>query len=283
MKYIYIILFFISNICYGQQFITVSIQKKVTVNNTVLPPGCDSDAQTFIDNAGITDSDQQDWICTLVQQLKDSSLWDKAILLYPIIGGTADKHKYNLKDPQNTDAAGRLIYTGSFTHTDTGMFTTTNARANTYLAYNTTDNDSMSMAVYVTTNTAYGFGSFGVAGGFSEIYSPFLSNNNIYLYQQGANNVTTNASIGVSDVRGMYIVNSIASGTQTIFNGVQKSSQATRATQTSSTLTYKINHNQGWQGSYSFVWFGEGLTTDEIRKLNNIAEAYLDSRGMGVQ
>ena len=68
----------------------------------------DSDAQAFITAAGITDSTQQAAITNLVIGLKNDNLWTKMKAIYPFVGGTAASHKFNLKNPLDTNAAYRL-------------------------------------------------------------------------------------------------------------------------------------------------------------------------------
>jgi flagellar assembly factor FliW len=72
----------------------------------------DSDADTFITNASITDATQKRAVQRLVKSLKDESLWAKMKVIYPMVGGTEAAHKLNLKDPQDTDAAFRLVFVG---------------------------------------------------------------------------------------------------------------------------------------------------------------------------
>jgi len=81
----------------------------------------DTDAQAFITAASITDTTQQNAINDLVVSLKDNSLWTKMNAIYPIVGGAASSHKYNLKDPQDTDGAFRLTFNGTVTHSSGGM------------------------------------------------------------------------------------------------------------------------------------------------------------------
>ena len=59
----------------------------------------DADAQAFIAAAGITNLTQASAINTLVNDLKTYGLWTKMKALYPMVGGTAASHKFNLKDP----------------------------------------------------------------------------------------------------------------------------------------------------------------------------------------
>ena len=82
--------------------------------------GTDADAQAFITAASITDSTQQSAIETLVTDLKTAGVWTKMKAIYPIVGGTASSHKFNLKDPRDLDAAFRLTFSSGWTHSSTG-------------------------------------------------------------------------------------------------------------------------------------------------------------------
>jgi len=105
------------------------------INPYLVQPSGDADAQAFITAAGITDSTQKSAIETLVTDLKGYGIWTKMKAIYPFVGGTATTHKYNLKDPQDTDAAFRLVFSGGWTHSSTGALPNgTNAYADTKLA-----------------------------------------------------------------------------------------------------------------------------------------------------
>ena len=93
----------------------------------------DPDAQAFITAAGITDPIQQNAINQLVLDLKAYSIWTKFKAIYPMVGGTAVTHKFNLKNPLDTDAAFRLVFSGGWVHSNTGALPNgTNAWANTF-------------------------------------------------------------------------------------------------------------------------------------------------------
>jgi hypothetical protein len=68
----------------------------------------DPDAIAFIAAAGITDLVQKAAITTLVLQLKSDAIWSKFQAIYPLVGGTAFTHKFNLINPLDTNAAFRL-------------------------------------------------------------------------------------------------------------------------------------------------------------------------------
>jgi hypothetical protein len=98
----------------------------------------DPDAQAFITAAAITDNTQKNAINTLVVQLKADGLWSKMKAIYPIVGGTASTHKWNLKDPRDLDAAFRLTFATGWTHSANGMTPNgTTSYADTFLIPNT--------------------------------------------------------------------------------------------------------------------------------------------------
>ncbi len=56
----------------------------------------DPDANAFISAAGLTDVTQKQAIDQLVIGLKLYSLWTKIYAGYPLVGGSASAHKFNL-------------------------------------------------------------------------------------------------------------------------------------------------------------------------------------------
>ena len=94
--------------------------------------GSDTDADAFITAAGITDTTIQDAITNLVLGLKDETraggeTWSKYHAIYPFASDTgtsaqrAVQHKWNLKNPLDTDAAFRGTFAGTVTHSNTGV------------------------------------------------------------------------------------------------------------------------------------------------------------------
>jgi len=71
--------------------------------------GAASPAQSFIENAFITDQTQKDAVNWLKDQLVTNNLWDKMYSVYPFVGATAHSHKFNLKDPRDLNEAFILI------------------------------------------------------------------------------------------------------------------------------------------------------------------------------
>jgi hypothetical protein len=111
-------------------------------------------AQAFVTAADIQDQVQADAVNTLVIGMKAQGLWTKMKAVYPMVGGTATSHMYNLKDPRNLDAAYRLQFTGGWTHSALGALPNgSNTLARTYLvpttALNTNDH---ALFFYLNTN-----------------------------------------------------------------------------------------------------------------------------------
>lgn len=87
---------------------------------TILGPS-NADATRFLTATGITDPTITLAIQNLVSDLQSNLLWDKIKAFYPFVGGSATTNKYNLKDPQDTDAAFRLTMIGGLTHNSNGV------------------------------------------------------------------------------------------------------------------------------------------------------------------
>jgi hypothetical protein len=129
-------------------------------------PALDPDAEAFLLAAGITDATITSAINNLVLSLKADSIWAKMTALYPLVGGTASTHKFNLKDPRDLDAAFRLTFVGSPTHDANGVQGNgTSQCANTHLNNNTIGQNSLGMFLYSRTNQARNEVDMGVFQG----------------------------------------------------------------------------------------------------------------------
>jgi hypothetical protein len=83
--------------------------------------GLDPDAAAFLTATGITDPTISSAINDLVVDLKADSLWSKFYAIYPFVGGTSTTCKYNLIDPQDTDAGFRITFNGGWTFSSSGV------------------------------------------------------------------------------------------------------------------------------------------------------------------
>jgi hypothetical protein len=117
----------------------------------------DPDAQRFIDSAGISDGTQQAALHALVYGLKLDSLWDRLIVICPLLGGTYATTKWNLRYPYDDDLAYRFVSIGSPVYNSAGMTPSSGNAVNTKfipaaagLDYTT----GMHMSYYSTTSSS---------------------------------------------------------------------------------------------------------------------------------
>jgi hypothetical protein len=128
----------------------------------------DADAQAFVTNAGIVDQVEANAVNNLVIGMKADGVWSKMKAIYPFVGGTASTHKFNLKNPLDTDAAFRLVFNGGWTHSSTGAQPNgTNGFADTKISLNTLLRDNNSTSIYSRTDLSSGadFGVLDPTGG----------------------------------------------------------------------------------------------------------------------
>ena len=79
--------------------------------------------------------------------------WSKFITLYPIIGGSVGRHKFNLINPLDSDVAYRASFVGGWTHSGLGALPNgINTYADTFLQHSSTDRLSNGMSYYSGTN-----------------------------------------------------------------------------------------------------------------------------------
>jgi hypothetical protein len=260
-------------------------------------PAFDPDAQAFITAASITDPTQQAAINTLVVDLKGYSIWTKMKALYPIVGGTASQHKFNLKDPRDLDAAFRLVFNGGWTHSSNGALPNgTNAYADTkfnltkFTAYT-----NASTGVYLRTNInqtsvdfGQGYANFGKQG--------------VMLYSRYGSDVIGGCCIGDTftgggassntDSRGLFAV----TRTGTTQNVRKRGTSTINLTTTNTTDSLYANLNIYLAASnelgssiilYSsrqqaFAFIGDYLTSTEIDNFYTAVQAFQTTLGRQV-
>ncbi len=173
---------------------------KLGISNTIpnienLPGSVlDPDALAFIIATGITDPTEESAINTLVIDLKNAGLWTKLQAIYPVVGGTAVTHKYNLKDPQDLDTSFRLTFNGGWTHAATGMtpngttgFADTHFNPNVDLLFYT----SGTIGIYSRTANATDGVDIGCNDAVADLYIRPASITHTFLYGRWAPNAMT--------------------------------------------------------------------------------------------
>jgi hypothetical protein len=249
---------------------------------------CPADALAFIAAAGITDTTQQQAICTLVSDLQTYGLWTKMKAIYPFVGGTATTHKYNLKDPQDTDAAFRLVFFGGWTHSSTGATPNgTNAYANTFLTPSTSlSQNSVSLSFYSRT------GYIPIGGVDMGALNSSDTTNQLQLISRFANSNFDALNNLPSAVNVGYATTAFFQTTRTsstTYKSFRNSSLLfTKTISTNNNVNRSIwigaRNNDGQYGNRqcAFSSIGDGLTDTEVANLYTAVQAYQTTLGRQV-
>ena len=251
-----------------------------------IPIVADTDAQAFLNAAVITDSTQASAVNTLVTDLKSANIWTKMKALYPFVGGTANSHKFNLKDPRDLDAAYRLVFNGGWVHSSTGALPNgTTAYANTYLAPNAMGQNNVHVSFYSRTNADGLYADIGGGAGISyvEVLTKYTGRGYVYVNTHQGDWFYNPSSTG------LYIANRIVAGAASLFKNNTKVINSNRAAQTPTTynLYLAAENGAGTAGNYSpreqaFATIGDGLTDVEAEAFYNAVQAFQTSLGRQV-
>jgi len=242
--------------------------------------GCDADALAFLAATGITDATITSAICTLVTTMKTDGTWAKCNTIYPMVGGTATTHKFNLKNPLDTNAAFRLSFLGGWTHSSNGALPNgTNTYANTF--FNPSANASQNshhISYYSRTNSNLTEVEIGGANATQGSVLEIRTSNITYFR---INSSTTYITAADADSRAFYMANRTA---QNVINGWKNLTKIATGATASSTLV-NLNYllgalnNNGATSFYSrkecaFATIGSGLTDAEAAALYNSIQAF---------
>ena len=242
--------------------------------NIILPTvaSIDPDAQAFLTAAGITDATITSAINTLVLDLKGYGVWTKMKAIYPMVGGVATSHQYNLKNTSTFT----LTFFGGWTHSNTGATPNgTNGYALTGLApdahFNTTTFNHLSY--YSRSNTAktseYVMGAYNGVGNNSLIIRRD-TNLGFFVADYATSTSFRSASGSVTDGRGLFL------GSQTGANAKLYRNGSVIYSNTGATLNAALPTNQialgvlnytildTWTDKQcAFASIGDGLTDTE--------------------
>ncbi|MDQ3747946.1 MAG: hypothetical protein M3367_02860 [Acidobacteriota bacterium] len=237
----------------------------------------DADATAFFTASGITDATQKNAIDNLVFDLKSYGLWTKLRAIYPFVGGTAATHKWNLKNPADTDAAFRLSFLGGWTHSATGALPNgTTGYANTFFVPNTVyaGANSGHISYYSRTNTTgvvqQDMGAAPTTADQQVIIIKYGNPGNSYFYWGGGSNPT----FATSDSRGYFMVNrNDTTNTQGWKNGVKSANLAQTSALSTIPIFIGAINSAGAASSFTdrecaFATIGDGLTDTEAANLN---------------
>ena len=268
-------------------------------NKTEFEVTGDADAAAFISAAGITDATQKSAILALVTQFKADSIWSKLHAIYPMVGGSSSAHKYNLKNPLDTDAAFRLTFSGGITHGTGGIQPNgTNGYADThFVPFYEQSLTSSHFSLYSRTSGAstQSFGGAGIrsSSGNPASYMVIRSSSNsrfAVMWNESTGGIATASS--ETDARGFYLMSRTDNN---LLNYYKNASQIAQNTDNNAgslaTNSYYLGvFNQGGSplGStydnkqIAFSTIGSGLSNAEQTSLYNAVQAFQTSLSRNV-
>lgn len=252
--------------------------------------GYDSDAQLFITATGLTDNTQKTALNNLVLALKANLLWARLKAIYPVIGGTAFTHKFNLKDPRDLDAAFRLNFFGtSVVHSATGM-KPTNGVWSTYLIPSVhLSTSSGNLTYYSRENIAGGY-DMGAAddGGISVNVTSLITRYSSDVAAASYGNGSYACQVASTDSRGMFMTNRNDATNTTLWkNGAKLKTTAEAVSLPNYIISINGANGAGSSGYASskecaFASIGGGFSDAESLIYYNIIQAYQTELGRQV-
>jgi hypothetical protein len=252
--------------------------KRGLISSVIESTYFDADAIAFIDAAAITDATQQSALNTLVISLKTNSIWTKIKAAYPLIGGTSASHKFNLKNPLDTDAAFRLTFSGGWTHDANGITGNgLNTYANTFFkpSVEFANANSSHMSNYCRTNSTGNYLEMGcqIPTSAFKLYN-WLSNT-AYI----SLNDNTGSTSGLVSGRADAMMVASRTSSTSMFVKRNNGNPVTLTSNAAGLVTQNLylgnlnNNGTVLAGNYSnrnYCWFsvGDSLTTTDATNLN---------------
>ena len=248
----------------------------------------DPDAQLFFNAqtaAGVTlTTTQMNAVNQWVVDAKAAGIWTKMKAVYPIVGGTATAHKFNLKNPLDTNAAFRLVFSGGWTHSSTGMLPNgTNAYANTFFNTATQSTLNNTHASYYSRTNSENLGiELGNSNGSGSQLLLALRYTAIGCISDQYNSTTGRIIIANANSQGLYITSRTTSAIHKLFkNSAQIGATNTGASGSLQNLNFYIGaqNSSGTAIAFSnrecaFASIGDGLTDAEALALYNAVQTF---------
>lgn len=251
----------------------------------------DYDALKFISAAGITNATQKFAINYLAFNLKLQGLWSKMYAIYPIVGGNATAHSYNLVNTANY----RITFFGTITHSANGMVSDgTTGYGLTGLipssVFNTTNFSSASF--YSRTNitnsgSPYVLGSFGTNTNPGAFAMTIRANNSSTVFVVDSASITNRSAVNSAqtDSRGLFAGSQNGTNIKIYRNGsdITVTQGATASQNPSNTELAVLTYNNTSGAAITdwitplqcaFMHVGQKLTDAENTTLYNIVQQY---------
>jgi len=277
----------------------INLGGSTAADSNTLTTVYDADAQAFITAAVITVLAQKTAINELTIGLKADSLWTSMKAIYPIVGGTATTHKYNLKDPRDLDVAFRLAFNGGITHSTTGALPNgTNGYANTFFvpSVQIANADSFHFSVYSRTNTppavpSFDIGTNIITGTDGDTFADAETHSFYYMKFFGFTTArhgqyASTSTFVDADSLGLYVANrNLANNVKSYKNGVLKNTGAPSPTGLAYSPMYLLGLNEYYpdlatsntyygKRQLAFATIGTGLTNTDSANLYTRIQAF---------
>ena len=238
----------------------------------------DANAYALLTATAITDATITAATNTFCIDLKANNLYTKMKAVYLFIGSTATTHKYNLIDPQDTDAAFRLVFNGGWTHSANGATPNgINAYADT--KFNPTTHLTNASAHFAKYNRTLDISGNKVEGALDSGNSSFFQQN--YSVANGLiGEVAAVASYIQTDSRGLFTVSRTATNAQNVLrNSTQVATSSVTITNIPNKFLYIGARHDASPAGYNlyetaFASYGNGLSNSEIATLYTIVQNF---------
>lgn len=222
----------------------------------------------------------------MVKGLKSNLLWNKIYALYPFAGSTASQQKYNLKNPQDTNAAYRLTFTGTGIHSNLGWYTNNVCHANTNLIPSIVLNvNSNGLTIVSGTNAATLTSDTVEMGAYNNnltTASLVVKGDNTTFRKATSLNTNQNGAVqdGVNDAKGVFTGSKTTSNVHKLFRNSALLGSGTGGGSLPNVPIFvgAMNVNSGVYGRSSqriqFAAIHQGLTDTEVANFHSIIDAY---------
>ena len=252
-----------------------------------------NEANTYLYSTQITGTTQVSAINTLINGLKANNLWTKMKAVYPFItdkslqADMAAQMKFNLVNPQDTDAAFRLAFSGGWTYSTNGAQPNgTNGYADTKFSpsANLTLNSSH-LSIYSRTSIGNlpqsDMGSYSSST--TDAFTIAIAYNNICYMGSYAFNAAVNfIDFANTDSKGYYVNSRTSSN---LLKGFKNNAIGDTSTTSVNGVLPSINTIIGAESlngtptgystkQYAFATMGNGLTDAEAALLYSLVQQY---------
>ena len=244
---------------------------------------------SFLTASAISDATIRGGLNTFDIGLISNSLDTKMKAVYPFVGGTASTHKFNFMNAADTNAAFRLSFIGTWTHSSTGALPNgTNGYADTFLNANTSLTTPSHLSYYTRTNGNTGADQIDI--GTTNFWLSLwykASGLDAILARNQTVSVLLNGG-AVTDSRGFGLTTKIGTTAKLFKNATQVASATDTGTTFSNTTIYigaanfSNTANLYTNRECSFSSIGDGLTDTDATSLYTLVQAFQTTLGRQV-